>query len=62
VACKKQVGRYWHGYMSGARCKLFAYGLADAIATLALLASLKSRIALLLVPTYWHQKEAVKWM
>ena len=22
----------WHGYLSGARCKLFAYGLADAIA------------------------------
>jgi len=25
--------RYWRGYVSGARCKLFAYGPADATAT-----------------------------
>jgi len=25
--------RCWHGYFSGARCKLFAYGPADATAT-----------------------------
>jgi len=24
------VLRYWHGYLSGVRCKLFAYGPADA--------------------------------
>ena len=33
-ACKNWVVRYWHGYLSGARCKWFAYyGPADAIAT-----------------------------
>jgi len=31
-ACKKRVVWYWHGYLSGARCRL-AYGPADAIAT-----------------------------
>jgi len=31
-ACKKTWVGYWHGYLSGARCKL-AYGLADATAT-----------------------------
>jgi len=28
-ACKKQSGGCWHGYLSGARCRL-AYGPADA--------------------------------
>ena len=32
-ACKKRVVGYWHGYLSGARCRLFAYGLADATAS-----------------------------
>jgi len=27
-----QVVGYWHGYLSGARCKRFAYDLADATA------------------------------
>ena len=31
-ACKKLSGGYWHGYLSGARCRL-AYGPADATAT-----------------------------
>jgi len=31
-ACKKRVVGYWHGYLSGARCRL-AYGPADATAT-----------------------------
>ena len=35
-ACKKRVVGYWHGYLSGARCRL-AYGPADAIATHCLL-------------------------
>ena len=43
-ACKKWVMRWWHGYLSGARCKCFAYGPADATATPSCLASLKSRL------------------
>ena len=35
-ACKNRVVGYWHGYLSGARCRL-AYGLADATATHCLL-------------------------
>jgi len=35
-ACKKQFVGYWHGYLSGARCRL-AYGPADATATHCLL-------------------------
>jgi len=30
-ACKKLSGGCWHGYLSGARCRL-AYGSADATA------------------------------
>jgi len=37
-----KVMRCWRGYLSGARCKWFAYGPADATATLSPLASLKS--------------------
>ena len=40
---------YWHGYLSGARCILFAYDLANVTAILTLLsslASLKYRIVL----------------
>ena len=32
-ACKNWVVRYWRGYMSGAKCKWFVYGLPDATAT-----------------------------
>ena len=35
-ACKKLRGGYWHGYLSGVRCRL-AYGSADATGTHALL-------------------------
>jgi len=35
-ACKKLSGGYWHGYLSGARCRL-AHGPADATATHCLL-------------------------
>ena len=41
-ACKNWVMRYWHGYLSGARCKWFAYGSADATATPSSLAPVKS--------------------
>jgi len=34
----------WHGHLSAARCKWFAYGPADATATPSSLASLKSRL------------------
>jgi len=30
---KNWMVRYWHGYLSGARCKWSAYGPADATAT-----------------------------
>jgi len=59
---KNRVMRCWRGYMSGARCKWFAYDPADATATASSLASLKSRlVSWFLVPSYsgcpW--KEAV---
>jgi len=34
LACKNWVVGYWHGYLSRVRCKWFAYGPADATATL----------------------------
>ena len=47
------VMRYWHGYLSGATCKWFAYGPSDATVTPSSLASLKSRMAFtFLVPSY----------
>jgi len=46
-ACKNRMVRYWRGYLSGVRCKLFAYGSADATATPSSLASVKSRMVYL---------------
>jgi len=46
-ACKNWVMRYWHGYLSGARCRWFTYGPADATATQSSLAPVKSRIVYL---------------
>jgi len=46
--CKNWVVRYWHGYLSGAKCKLFAYGPADTNATPSSLAPVKSRMVYLL--------------
>jgi len=43
---KNRVMRCWHGYLSTARCKWFAYGPADAVANQSSLASLKSRMVL----------------
>ena len=39
---KTWVTRCWRGYLSGAKCRWFAYGPADAAATPSSLASLKS--------------------
>jgi len=44
--CKIWVMRCWRGYLSGMRCKWFAYGPPDATATPSSLASLKSRFVL----------------
>ena len=63
---KYGVMRGWHGYLSGGRCKWFAYGPADAIATPSSLASAKSRMVLVypsgngLPRLSW--KKAVKWL
>jgi len=46
-ACKNWVMSYWRGYLSGVRCKWFAYGPADATATLSSLAPVKSRMVYL---------------
>jgi len=43
-ACKNWLMRCWHGYLSGARCKWYAYGQADATSTRLSLASLKFRM------------------
>jgi len=56
--------RYWCGYLSGVRCKWFAYGPADATATPSSVAAVKSRMVYLsgagLPRLFW--KKAVKWM
>ena len=44
---KNWVVRYWRGYLSGARCRWFAYGPADATATPSSHASVKSRMVCL---------------
>jgi len=41
-ACKSWLVRYWHGYLSGVRCKWFAYGPADATATPSSLAKVQN--------------------
>jgi len=47
LACKNWVLRHWYGYLSGARCKWFAYVPADATATPSSLAPVKSRMVFL---------------
>jgi len=39
--------RYWRGYLTGVRCKWFAYSPADATATPSSLATVKSRMVYL---------------
>jgi len=59
LACKNWVVRYWCGYLSGTRCKLFACGAADATANPSSLASLKSRMVYLSgasLPTLSYKK------
>jgi len=34
LACKKRAMTCWCGYLSAARCRLFAYGPADSTASL----------------------------
>jgi len=41
------VVRDWHGYLSGVRCKLFAYDPADATATPSPVAPVKFRMVCL---------------
>jgi len=48
--------RCWYGYLSGANCKLFAYGPADGTATTSPLASVKSRMVL---PFWYWLNQAV---
>ena len=52
-ACKNWVMRCWCGYLSGARCRLFAYGSADATASQnpIILTSFKSRLGL----SFWYR-------
>jgi len=61
---KNWVARYWHGYLSRARCKWFAYGPADATATSSSVAPVKSIMVYLCGSGFprlsW--KKAVKWM
>jgi len=51
-ACEKLSVVCWHGYLSGARCRL-AYGPADTTATSLLdaIASVKSRLVL----PFWYR-------
>ena len=64
TACKNWVMRYWRGYLSGVRCKWFAYGLADATATPSSLAPVKSTMVYLSgasLPSFsW--KKVIIWM
>jgi len=64
LACKNWVMRCWRGYLSEVRCRWFAYGPANATATLSSLASLKSRLVSFLLPAHpgCPGKESVKWL
>jgi len=46
-----EVMRCWHCYLSGAKCKWFAYGPSDATAIPLFLASLESKMVL----PFWYQ-------
>ena len=64
LACKNWVVRYWRGYLSGARCRWFAYGPADATTNPSSLAAVKSRMVYL-SGAGWPRlslKKAIKWM
>jgi len=63
-ACKNWVMRYWHSYLSGVRCRWFAYHPAGATATPASLGPVKSRMVYLsgAGSPRLSWKKAVKWM
>jgi len=56
--------RCWHSYLSGAKCKWFAYGPADATAIPSSLASLKSEWFCFSDISFpgCPGKEAIKWV
>ena len=54
AALKTWLMRYWHGYLSGARCKWLAYGPADATATPS---SLLQKNCL----TVWYRLTRLSW-
>jgi len=43
---------YWRGYLSAVKCKLFAYGPADATATPSSVAAVKYKLFTFLVLAY----------
>ena len=53
------VMRYWHGYLSGTRCKWFAYGPADATA-MSCFIKIQNGSAFLV--SAYPGKKAVKWL
>ena len=63
---KTWVLRCWHGYLSGASCKWFAYGPGDDTTVTPIISCfIKIQIGLtFLVSAYWGSpgEEAVKWM
>jgi len=63
-AYKNGVIKYWHGYLSGARCKWSVYRPAGATATPSSLAPVKSRWFTFLVPAYpgCPGRKAIRWM
>ena len=52
ISIRNWVVRYWHGYLSGVRCKWFAYGPADATATPSSLAPVNPEWLTILGATY----------
>ena len=63
-AVKTWVMRCWHGYLSGTKCKWFAYGPADATATpSSLLQKIQNGLSFWYQPTQIVlEKKAVKWL
>ena len=62
LACKNWVARYWRSCLSGARCKWFAYGSANATHTPSSLAPAKSRLVYLSGAGLLSSKKAIKRM
>jgi len=63
TACKNFAMRHWCGYLSGARCRLFAYGPADATASQNLIILIQTAFTFLVSPyPSCPGKEAIKWV